>query len=249
MLFWSVLIIFPVILGQIFATGHFDYSMKHVVANFTGWYWSWNNHTWFLFPYVLLSFISVALFKLNKRFMPELITVVTLVLSFLCAFIISRYGNLVSKSYLIYHPILVVECMFPFQLGALLYVRRECLGRMLKKMTSIEALVALCALFLVKSIFKTHAFNSVYAFTIIMLFLNVKLSVIVKRILAFLGKYSTGIWFIHGFVGVHIFKNEINQMHSPFLIFLVVATVSLLCSFVLTNTVKCAYDKWIVKSC
>ncbi len=234
LLYWSVLIVFPIILGQIFAKGHFDFSVTQIIANFTGWFWTWNNHTWFLFPYVLISFLSIFIFKLNERFKPEYIATAILVLSLLCSFFRSRYGNIVDKYYVIYHFILFVKCLFSFQLGVVLYVRRDFFRRMLAKMTSMQSLLAICALFLIKSIFDNQTLNSFYSLIFIVLFLNIKLGIMAKKFLATFGKYSTGIWFIHGYIGVQIFKNEVNQLHYYFLIFLFVAIVSLLCSVVLT---------------
>ena len=155
--------------------------------------------------------------------------IISVIIFFLASFIISRY-RVKNLGTLLYHCCCVASFFFPFVVGIIMErLNRE--GKLkMKKLVSSIAITILIIAALIRSLFHTFALNPFFAIVAVYLFMHIQFNGWIEKVLAEFGKYSMPMWFIHGYLMVHIFRDEFCLLKYPLLIYIAVVLVSYLLS-------------------
>jgi peptidoglycan/LPS O-acetylase OafA/YrhL len=235
--YWLSILIF-VTIGHFVNSAKYPGSITTIIANATGYDTSYNGEMWFLLPYVVLSLFAPFLFKLFDRYKTRYILAVIYFMSLCTSFVISRYGEqYLYPNRWIYNPFLVFHLMFPFMLGAAC-VRHDFFEKLkeyshkhklLQKLSYL--LVALIIVFRcsVKIRF-TGAFLMLAIISLILIAPKPKSAV---KALSFLGKYSTGMWMVHTYFCIYLFRDFIYGAKYPILIYILLIAVSLFSAIII----------------
>lgn len=117
--FWLVISIFAYGLGSWIRSDVYPGNIYTIITNLIGWRWDYNLFTWFLLPYVVLTFLSKWLCRFLDRFGFAISLGITFLLSKGASFLIARYfESYFQYHYCIYHPILVLQQTCGFMIGA-----------------------------------------------------------------------------------------------------------------------------------
>jgi len=119
--YWIVLLIFAVFLGLILGQEGYPESFKKFILNFLALTNSYNGAWWFLFTYILLTFISSFLFKILDTSNKFRFLFIILLLYFV-SFYFSVYNNLFRNAYvgwLFKQFYLFGTSLFPLLIGAM----------------------------------------------------------------------------------------------------------------------------------
>jgi hypothetical protein len=223
--FWLVLLFFIGFVGSVFYPGTFSLSLQAIITNFSGWRWDYCHFTWFLLPYILTSLCSKWIFRIFDQ-MSILVAILGSMIFFLTtSWIISRYFDTwLQWNYWAYHPVLVLQTLFPFIIGAT--AARLTLKGCNFKLASIVGKNVLIVLLIVVTILirgqiHTSVVNPFQAAFICWLVLHMSFSSVPKYVFMELGDKSMFMWFIQGFVAVKMFSEYYIQLKSPIIILLV----------------------------
>ena len=209
-------------------------SFEKIIKNVTGFNTSYNAECWFLFPYVLLTFISPYLFKCLDQ-CPKTTLLVLFPIDILTMFIISRYGQqYLFKNMWLYNPILVVHLSFNFILGATIIKYWYYTDKIIKGLSKYGYLnwILLLALFIIRCIIATGAVTSFYVLLFVIIFLSAPRWKWVNALLAHLGDHSMTMWFIHTWFCTYLFHDYIYSFTYPPLIFLVLLILTYISSHI-----------------
>lgn len=145
----------------------------------------------------------------------------------------------------VYNPFLIIHLSFAFLLGAAAakYKVFEHKQTILSRRSHIGSwftikgqwLILLIALVTLKCSFETSAFNNIYAFGIIYLFLRIPRWRWIDKILAELGNKSMDMWMIHSWFCYYLFHDWIYIFRYPMVIMVILIIVSYLCSLVVNK--------------
>ena len=227
--FWIVMIIFPIIIGPYVNPGKYPGTGWDTFFNAIGYKSTYNAHNWFLLPYVIIFIMSDVINKFVEKVGNIISVLISVVIYFLSSYIISRYG-IKNLGLLLYHCCCVAIFFFPFVVGIVME-RLNGDGKLnMKKLVSPLAISILVLLTIIRSLFQTHALHPFFAIVVVYLLLNIHLGGSIEKILTELGKYSMPMWFIHGYLMVYIFKDDFCLLNYPFLIYIAVVLVSYILS-------------------
>lgn len=223
--FWLVIAIFAYGLGLWLRPDKFPGDINTIVTNLIGWRWEYMPFTWFLLTYIFLSFLSKWICLLIDKigFLSSIF--ISFILGIGTSFLISRYfDNYFQYHYILYHPILVLQQMFGFVIGACvaratINGKEVRLNRLIGRNYVMSLIIIL--LFILRGQFATGAFNSIFAISIVWLVLHIRFPNWLAKSLTSLGDNSMMMWFIHGYIGVILFQKYFIALRYPFLIFLV----------------------------
>lgn len=140
-----------------------------------------------------------------------------------------------------YQPILYVESLCPFLLGALACKYSKCgvsiwFSRL--KNRSFKVSVLLLLLVILRCIVNTDASDPIYAFLVVFLLSFVKWSVWINTVLCFLGKHSTTMWLTHSYFCYYLFHDLIYGFKYPLLIYVITIACSLCASYIIKSLCK-----------
>lgn len=240
--FWLVLLLFVGFVASVFYPGRFSLSLQTIITNFSGWRWDYCHFTWFLLPYILISICSKWIFRIFDRISVLAALFGSMIVFLVASWIISRYFNSwLQWNYWAYHPVLVLQTLFPFIIGATAarLTLNGCnfkLTRLVGKNVLIVFLIV--ATILIRGQFHTSVFNPFMAAFISWLILHLSFSSVPKHIFIELGHMSMYMWFIQGFIAVEMFSEYFIQLRSPILILLVWVTVCFIISYPLSIATK-----------
>lgn len=117
--YWLIMLI-AVGVGSFILPQKYPGTFGDIVGNITSFSTSYNDHWWFLFPYLCLSLSSLWLFKYIREIRPKLVLATTFFIGILISFMISHYrAQYIYRNHLLYNFILYFHLMFPFLLGAM----------------------------------------------------------------------------------------------------------------------------------
>lgn len=252
--YWITLLIF-VTLGFFIAKDVYPGSVVDIINNVTAWNTTYNGEMWFLFPYVMIMLTSKWIVKVLDRFNPWLCLGVTFFLSLCTGYVISRYGTqYLYGNQLLYKPVLYVQFLFPFTLGAYMAKFRkklfddlwgkdknmigggkheggECTKCYLKLkyqlLNKILPGLLLISLVVFRCCFETSAFHVLYAAAFLFIFVKSPRPKTMNTFLLEMGKRSTSMWFVHSWFCYYLFHDWIYSFHYPLVIF----SVLLACSY------------------
>lgn len=239
--YWVVLILF-VGLGSILDPSRYPGSLCDVVNNITGWKTTYNGENWFLFPYVLLSLVSVSLFRFIDRNKNWVVGVAGAVVFLLTYGITDWYSAFLYEHQFLNQLILSLYLLFPFVLGVLL--KRCCAPACIKKKiskyslnTSVLVWVAMVLLLVVKVNLPGIA-NPFYAILFVLLYTRLRLPQWVNSFFYHLGEHSMTMWFIHTYLCYYLFHDFIYGFKYPILIFGVLLILSYFLSDIVNRICK-----------
>lgn len=233
--FWLVLLFFVGAVGSVFYPGQFSLSPQSIIANFSGWRWDYCHFTWFLLPYILMSLSSKWIFRIFDRINIIAALLIGMIVFLMSSWIISRYYEMwLQWNYWAYHPVLVLQTLFPFLIGAT--AARLTLNGSNFKMTRLEGknaliIVLIVTTFLIRGQIHTSVINPFQAAFVSWLILHLSFSYMPKLIFVGLGHKSMYMWFIQGFVAVEMFSEYYLQLKYPVLILLIWIIVSYAVSY------------------
>lgn len=222
--YWVSLLIFIPIGSFLYGMSKYPGTFTDILSNITGYHTTWNATIWFLLPYVLLVVASKHIWKIIDSTNKWLYIISTLFLNLLCGYVISRYGSafLYENSWA-YVPILFLQMLFPFSLGAYIVMYPKILTKF--KMGGVNWLL-LFVLIIIRCCLDTSAFDDFYVLTFILLFVNAPKPNVLERFLIEMGKRSTSMWFIHAYFCNMFFHDFIYSFKYPLFIYIVLIITS-----------------------
>ena len=241
--YWITLAVF-VPLGMLIKPDIYPGDFLNVVENVTGWHTTYNDHIWFLFPYVMLVLTAKGIFLLIDRFNAKLILIITYALYINSIFLISAYG----RSYLYSHQasylfVVYFNLLFDFVLGSLTAKLID-VGAIRKKINGYVG-GGILLLLIIIMVLTRKCHNSIigpfYTFFFVLTFVSMNIPRPIAVFLHKMGDRSTSIWFIHGYFCSILFKDFIYGFQYPIVIFTVLTLVSYCSAIIidiLAETVK-----------
>lgn len=119
--YWITLILFVPLGCWVIGCQVYPGTFCKFLENVTGWIPSYNGVIWFLVPYVLLAVSSPFLFRMLNKMSFLSVFIVTGTLYFMAYVLIHLFGQSYLYSHqLAYMPVLYMDLLFPFILGAML---------------------------------------------------------------------------------------------------------------------------------
>lgn len=234
---WIVLLIFPVILGSLLYPGRFHYNWYMILTNFSGWRWDYCQFTWFLLPYVLMTFCAKTVFKLMDRIGNVMSFVFGALLYAISTWLISRYyTSWLCHHYLVYHIVLLAQTLLGLIIGAIM-ARQTLSGKSMKIpwFNGRSWLVALLfiVLYFLRGQIHSAALNPFFAIIVVIAVVNIEWPSTVSKLLSSLGDKLMMMWFVQGFVGAMMFTEYYQPLRWAVLILLAWILVTYLVASVL----------------
>lgn len=224
--YWVVMLIF-VSIGIFVAPWHYPDTFSAFLSNVTGLHCTYNYETWFLLPYVVLSFFSPYIFKGMDRIGILLSLFIAFLVSFGARFCISRYvaTGLISNTFVGF-SLSTLGLLLDYVIGACMMncgnLTKNEQGRQIPIWLSLILLVVLISFRCMIRL----PWSSLYAFLLVFLFLNTRRTVWGDRFLAELGKKSMVMWMVHTYFSIYLFHDFIYGFKYPLIIYVVLVIVS-----------------------
>ena len=236
--YWITLLIFVPLGAYIVGTHKYPGSPINIINNITAWNTSYNGEIWFMFPYCLLALSSKTIFWIMSKLSPIIYFAITLLIYFCCGYCISRYGaSYLYTHKLAYMPILYLELLFSFSMGA--YMANYDIVRKFDRIKDWRiGGVLLIIIVLARCLIESGAFHPIYAAVFIILFVNTTRPVFIDNTLMEFGKRSTSMWFIHTYFCYYLFHDEIYAFKYPIIIYFVLISISYAMAVVIDYLVK-----------
>ena len=227
--FWLVIAIFAFGIGSLMYPGKFLKSPYYVITNLIGWRWDFCQFTWFLLTYVLLSFCSKWIFKSIDRLGNIASIILTMFISMGMTWLISRYYlTFLRYNYVVYHPVLVMQMLFSFTIGAamarIVLSGKEVTWSKLKGKNWLVLLLLLAVFASRGSVYLSSI--PFFAAIVVWLILHIEPGVVSKNFFVPLGNMSMMMWFLHGYIGPILFRDYYLMLKWPVLIYVVWVIIS-----------------------
>lgn len=243
--YWLILLVF-VPIGCFVRPDQYPGDELNIILNILAVKCTWNYEIWFLFPYVLLSLSSNAIFRIMKKMKDVPSVVVAFVITMFSGFIISK---LVSKGIdmglFLGTALAYLGLLFPFVFGAWFHHAVE-KGRKLLDMKPLYAGIFLIMLFVAECNLPTQADNSIYAILFILLFLNLPYKNVVGNFLWQMGRLSMPMWMIHTFFSAYLFSDFIYSFRYPIIIYIVLILITYISSLVIHRIIQSKIVKQLI---
>ena len=160
--------------------------------------------------------------------------------------IISRFGEqYLLHNIFLYNPFLIIHLAPAFVFGAVIYktfvvskLQNKIKDSGHKALCVTGAIIALLSIVFIVCVVRKAVFGPTYAAAFIILFLLIPRPRIVDIVLAHFGKHSMNMWLIHSWYCYYLFREELYSLRYPILIYVTLAVVSLLSSYVINGIVK-----------
>jgi len=237
--YWLTLVVF-VTIGYFIKPDIYPGGGITILYNFTGFFTTYNITMWFLLPYVILSLLAPAIFRIMSKFKAFPIIIFTLIIHIGTSFCISRYGDKYLFTNLwLYTPLLVIHLLFSFSLGVLA-ARQHYFERLREfartfKYSDIIAWGGVITLVLISCVFR---YNFFYAALLISCLYLCNIKGTFRRVLINLGNQSMNMWMIHGWFCYNLFREFTYSFRYPGCIMLFLVIISYACSLVINIIAK-----------
>ncbi len=223
--FWLVLLIFILGLGPILYPNHYPNNLNFIILNALGWRWDYCRFTWFLLPYIFMSFSAKFVFQIIDRWGNVVSLLCSMFLYIVASFLISRYFDLwLSTHYLVYHIVLWAQTLFGLTIGAVL-ARITIAGKKVtwSKLLGKNALIVLLIVisFILRGMVHSSVLNPFHASLVVWLVLHLRFSGVFQQVFVELGKKSMVMWFAQGFIDDLVFPEGIILLRWPVLIYVI----------------------------
>lgn len=224
--YWVVLAIF-VTIGHFMVPADYPGSWGKFLENISGWDVNYNHEMWFLFPYCVVSVLSLYIIRLIER-VGNLVAIVITTGIFLCtSYCISRYSTFLFHNMWAYQPLLCFHLLQAFTMGVALRRTKLQLNRPFPQWGVIGAIIIAVVLTCIKPHLVTYL---VYVPLMVILLNHVHWSGWVKVVLTELGKKSMPIWMIHTWLAYYLFQPQVYSLKYAPLIFIAVMVACYLIS-------------------
>lgn len=235
--YWIVLAIFLTI-GHYIVPESYPGSTSKLIKNALGWNSTYCDEMWFLFPYCLISLISLYIMQIIDRIGMKWAVIITAIIHIGTSYLISRYGTLFFTNMILYQPLLVLHLLFNFILGVAL--RRTSINLTWNGPKWI-ILVGIIIIIIVQCIVNTDASYIIYTPLMVILLGNLHYPKLLKTILIELGKKSLTIWMIHTWLAYYLFQPQVYSLKFPLFIFIALLAISYLISIPVIRTANYIY--------
>lgn len=212
-----------------------------IISNLSGWKPTWNGEVWFLFPYVVVSLL-LSKYLLRIRWNPVVVLLVAFLVGICGQYLVSRFGASFLYSHRLWHmPIICLNFLFPFMLGV--YMAKFKIIEFFEENVRGGHFLWLLIIMLivVRCLFHTGAFHTLYAAAFIVLFCLAPKPSFMKRFCLICGENSTMMWFCHTYFCYYLFHDFIYSFKYPVAIF----TVLLVCSLISASLLNTLYKSII----
>lgn len=197
---------------------------------------SYNSEQWFLLPYILVVLLSNILFPFIKKVKSYIVLILAVFSWFIYCFIWVNYNSIIP--YLGKISLYIVSFLLPFCLGALAkkedWIDKIIIRLNFNKNPVIKQFIILLIILLLLSfrlLVPNQSLQPFFSFILIIAFVSIKIPLLFKQILRFMGIHSLNIWLIHTWFCFYLFGDKIYGLENPFLIFAATVLVSLLVSY------------------
>lgn len=236
--YWIVLFAFVTLGCWMVGAEKYPGDAVKFLESLTAWNPRYNGEMWFLFPYMLVMLTSKWIVRALDRVNPWLCTGALLFLNLCCGFLISRYGSrYLYDNQLLYKPVLYIDFLFPFALGAYMAKYRwadrvRCGGGKYgcRWIGGRPTWLLLAVLVAMRCCFRTSAFHTLYVLAFILLFVNAPRAKWLDGLLQEMGRRSTSMWFVHSWFCYYLFHDFVYGLRYPLLIFAFLVAVSWVCA-------------------
>ena len=235
--YWITLLIF-VSIGYIMGYSAYPGSLWTLIANASSYSNSYNLSMWFLFPYSLICLTSPFLIKFIKtKNSYKFSLILTGLMYAIVSYIIKYHINEIGWQSFVSHILQYLQYLFPFTCGIVMEktdIFKHPICQWLNYNQLFTAILLIVIMF-IKCLYDSRIFDTFYALVFITLFIHIPMNEYVKRLLAFIGKYSMGIWMVHMFLSHYLFTEFIYGFRYPLLIFSVLVLCSITASIIITK--------------
>ena len=205
---------------------------------------SWYHPGWFIVPFCLLSLSSPYIFKLIERFKTKWILLAAFLFGTVVLFMISRIGSsYIFKNLWMFIPLHYCELIPAFLFGAMMH-RESGKWRISLGKWQWTLWIVLMVVFLAKCVVTTAATGPIYPVIATILFLSAPRKACVDKTLSFLGRHSMNIWFIHYYICLYLFKEELYSVKYPLLAYVICVLVSLAFSYIVNMIIHIITKVW-----
>lgn len=236
--YWFTMAIF-VSVAHVMGKAGYPGSITDVVSNVIGYECTYNHETWFLFPYSLITLLSVLflpkLFTLRPR-LAVLLSVLYFVVYVAVHFLIDGMKENDPFAILKQQAFFLFLFFFYFSLGILLY--RISNNGMKKRHYNNVVLIFLLLLLVLGKIYYTGSamfVRGIFAFAFIFIFIHMSIGAGLSAVLRKLGEYSLGMWLTHTYFSEYIFRPYILWSGYHVVTFLTLVVVSFITAWLLQN--------------
>ena len=213
--YWVVLAVF-VSVGYIVAAEHYPGSWSNMLLNFSGWEYTYNGEMWFLLPYCLVAISSPVLFKTLDRLGNVITLLITAILYVIMCYCISRHGSqYLYGNMLLYRPVLFLQFLYPFSVGAVFYRMRTKLYSGLRSEVVMLFIVLLVG---IVSILGNALTYMVYVPLLVYLLSQLTFPKWLEAVLTELGRKSMVIWMVHTWYCYYLFQPQVYSLRYPLVI-------------------------------
>ena len=250
--YWIILLI-AISLAYIIHGTNYLTDTKTIFLNITALHTTWNLECWFLFPYIILSFVSPWLFKMIEKIPTGGVIAGSFILFALATHCRDMYSDAIQNHvpipfyiFCLQLPIICLTLLFPFLIGAI--ARKHCVFEIISENITYSKAhypwiftILLLALVLFRCLWAGQYFNFAYASIFIILFLQIPLHRYIRAMLLHLGRYSMDMWMIHTWICYYLFHEFIYGLHYPLLMFAVLTILSYVAAKTINmfiNTIK-----------
>lgn len=221
--FWLVLLIFILGLGPILYPNHYPNNLNYIILNALGWRWDYCRFTWFLLPYIFMSFSAKFVFQIIDRWGNVISLLCSMFLYIVASFLISRYfDSWLQWHYLVYHIILWAQTLFGLTIGAVL-ARRVTSGQQITlpwlQGKNLLLILLIVASFVFRGFIHSSILNPFHAALVVWLVLHLDFNAVFERVFVELGKKSMIMWFAQGFIDNIIFPEGSMILQWPALVY------------------------------
>ncbi|MBR5755649.1 MAG: hypothetical protein IKX97_07525, partial [Erysipelotrichaceae bacterium] len=220
----------------------YDFSVLNYVINMLGLRISYNFTWWYVSVYYCMVFISPFVFSYLKGRIKN--TYVILVACLFLIMVACYFGyayhindiehyltiarNIGLSSWTIY-PVIFIEGM--------VYARYDVMENILGRISVLESLLLLLAVFVLRTLFTRMAGDFIFDIVFVIPFVIGLSGTLgrcryVKEFYAFIGKYSSYMWFVHAYFYAYLFFNLVMRSDASALVYLQVCIYSLLAAMV-----------------
>jgi peptidoglycan/LPS O-acetylase OafA/YrhL len=223
--YWLVLFLFLPI-GFFMFPDKYPGSFLIFVLNASGWDTSYNGTMWFLFPYCLVSLSSSVIISTIERMGNKMALLLTGSIYFVVCYLISRHGEkLFFGHLLIYQPVLFLQFLYPFTLGAVFYRA----GRSIRlSLPSWQAIVSIIILVSLVASFGNSIAYMVYVPLLVFLLCQLSYPKWLEIVFMELGRKSMTMWMVHAWFCYYLFQPQVYSLRYPFLILVGLVLISYL---------------------
>lgn len=227
--------IYEIIIGNPY---EFDFSPLSYILNLLGLRSSYNATWWYISVYYCMILVSPLIYSFLKGRIPKkiVITVIVLVVAAILGYVIvihdlirclKIFSNLLQSALSVFLVIFA---------EGMLCARFDLLEKFASKLNLITALLLLLVTFLIRMVLIRFPGDSIFDVLVIIPFV-VSVSRILagskylKEGLAFIGKYSAGMWYCHPYFYAYLFFTAVMRSDISFLVYLQVCLYSFVSAF------------------